>query len=258
MGLMVFPACGQLATLEGKSMIGKFVSYQRRDFDFSVKVDGKMVLWPNESRSKGVSFYKTINIAAEVTQMAQGKVQTRQIIPMTLTSSDAPTQEPTKTKFTGKVTGDAEFEVVVEYEGDQLAIGGRLLDKGKLADPTFQIRVKFGDLYRFKSEKELKSEAKRDRLELVRWDDKKHKVGVLENIDLSSDAVTGKGLKRVDVDLPPYEGRAFLFATKGEGKLLLENPRRMASAAKDGFSVIWQGDVAKDPNGEGRMVITVK
>jgi len=256
--VMILPAWGQLATLHEKSMIGQFASYRRRDFHFCVKVDGKMVLWPHESRREGVSFYKTINVSAEVTQEANGKVQSRQIMPVTLRSSDAPTTEPTKTKFSGKVTGDAEFEVMLEYVGDQISIGGRLLHPGKLVDPTFQIRVKFGDLYRFQSDDDLKREAKRDRIEVVRIDDKKAKVGVLENMDLSADAVTGIGLKRVEVDLPPYEGRAFVFETKGEGKMVLENPRRMASPAKDGFSVIWRGDASKDSEGVGRMVITVK
>lgn len=256
--LMISSALGQLATLNEKSFIGKFAVHERRDFDFIVKVDGKMHLWPHEGRKKSVSFYKSIHITAEVTQMVQGKIQTRQIIPATLSSSDSPSREPTKTKFTGKVTGEAEFEIVIEYVGDQVAIGGRLLNKGKLTDPSFQIRVKFGDLYRFQSEKELERSAKRDRLEFVRLDDKKLKVGVLENIDLAGAAVTGEGLKRIVVDLPPYEGRAFEFEAQGAGKLLLENPRRMASPVKDGFSVIWQGDATKDPEGKARMLVTIK
>lgn len=258
LGLLLFPAMGQLPSLEEKSYIGKFMAYERRDFSFVVKVDGKMHLWPNLGRNKSVAFFKSIHILAEVTQESHGKTQSRQIIPVTLSSQHGPTREPTKTRFTGKVTGDAEFEVMIEYQGDQVMVGGRLLHQGKLMEPRFQIRVKFGDLYRFQSDKELEREAKRDRLEYVRWDDKKGKVGVIENIDLSSDAVTGQGLKRVEVDLPPYEGRAFVFETQGAGKLVLENPRRMASPAKDGFSVLWQGDAKNDPNGEARMVITVK
>lgn len=257
-GLLLGPVSAQLSSMNEQPWIGHFVGYERRDFTFCVKDDAKMVLWPNRGRKDSVAFYKTIQITAEVTQVANGKVQTRSVVPVTLSSQNEPTQEPTSIKFSGKVTGDAQFEVMLEFEDDQVFLGGRLLHQGRLSNPRFQIRVKFGDLYRFFSDKELERQAKRDRIEFVRLDGKKEKVGVLENVDLGGDDMTGIGLKSVEIDLPPYEGRSFLFETKGAGKILLENPRRMASPAKDGFSILWQADPDKDPQAEGRLSIAVK
>jgi predicted YcjX-like family ATPase len=55
-----------------------------------------------------------------------------------------------------------------------------------------------------------------------------------------------------------YEGKRFEYSIEGPGRIVLGNPGDVATAPMHGFSVIWQADAAKDPEGKARFVMEVK
>jgi len=257
--LSMLPAVAQLPALQEKPWLGHFVGYERRDFTCGIKEDGKMVIEAKNSKGSFMGFQKTITITPEIVETVGGKAVVKQIIPDSLTSADKPTDKPEKTTFRGKVTGDAEFEMVAEFDGNEVKVGGRMLSPGTLTNPLhFQIRVRFGDVYRNVADDKLKDAAKKDRIEYVRLDKKKGKVGSMESIDLASADISGKGLSAVAVELSCYDERKFEYLLQGDGQLLLENPRGLASLPKDGFCILWRGDAQKDKDGKGRLVMEVK
>ena len=257
--LSILPALAQLPALQEKPWLGHFVGYERRDFTCGIKEDGKMVLEAKNAKGSVLGFQKSLTISAEIVETVSGKQIVKQVIPESLTSADKPTEDPQKITFRGKVTGDAEFEMVAEFDGDNVFVGGRMLNAGTLTNPLhFQIRVRFGDIYRNVVEEKLEDDAKKDRIEFVRLDKKKGKCGVLESIDLAAADITGAGLSAVSVELSCYDERKFEYLLQGDGQLLLENPRGIASLPKDGFSILWRGDTQKDKDGKGRLHMKIK
>lgn len=257
--LSMNPLMAQLPALQEKPWLGHFVGYQQRGFQFGIKEDGKMVFEAKNRKGSFMGFDKAVNITAEVVEMVGGKPVVKQIVPESLATSDKATDKPDKVTFRGKVTGDAEFETVIEFDGDTILLGGRLLGNGTLTNPLhFQIRVRHADAYGKMQQDRVANEAKKDRLEFVRMDKKKGKVEILEPIDLGSDEVSGKGLAEVGLELKCYEDRKFEYSPLGEGLLIMESPRGQAAAPRDGFSVIWRADAAKDKDGKGRLKFVFK
>ncbi|MFM2170003.1 MAG: hypothetical protein RI957_232 [Verrucomicrobiota bacterium] len=261
-GLFVFsmhPVMAQLPALQEKPWLGHFVGYEQRGFQFGVKEDGKMVFEAKNRKGSFMGFDKAVNISAEVVEMVAGKPVVKQIIAESLVSPDKATDKPKKTSFRGKVTGDAEFEMVLEFDGDTILMGGRLLGNGTLTNPLhFQIRVRHADVYGKTQADRVPTEAKKDRLEFTRLDKKKGKAELLEAIDLGSEAISGKGLSEVAVELKCYEDRKFEYSPVGDGLLVMESPRGQAAAPRDGFSVIWRPDATKDKDGKGRLKFVFK
>jgi hypothetical protein len=253
------PALAQLPALQEKPWLGHFVGYQQRGFQFGVKDDGKMVFEAKNRKGSFMGFDKAVNISAEVVEMVGGKPVVKQIIPTSLTSPDQASDKPKKTSFRGKVTGDAEFEVNLEFDGESVFLGGRILGNGTLTNPLhFQIRVRHTDVYAKMQADRISNEAKKDRLDYVRLDKKKGKAELLEAIDLAGDQVSAKGLAELTVEIKCYEDRAFEYTPVGDGLLTVENARGQAAPPRDGFSVLWKPDPAKDKDGKGRLKMSFK
>lgn len=256
---LMSPAFSQLPALQEKPWLGYFVGYQQRGFQFGVKADGKMVFEAKNKKGSFMGFDKAVNITAEVVETVGGKAVVKQVIPESLTTADKATDKPKKATFRGKVTGDAEFEVVVEFDGDKILMGGRLLSNGSLTNPLhFQIRVRHADVYAKMQADRIAEEAKKDEVKFVRLDKKKGKVELLEAIDFASEDVTGKGLAELSAEIKGYEGRVFEYAPLGDGLLTVENARGQAAPPRDGFSVLWRPDAAKDKEGKGRLQMIFK
>ena len=257
--MSINPVMAQLPALQEKPWLGHFVGYEQRGFQFGIKEDGKMVFEAKNRKGTFMGFDKAVNISAEVVEMVGGKPVVKQIIPASLVTTDKATDKPKKVTFRGKVTGDAEFETVIEFDSNTILLGGRLLGNGTLTNPLhFQIRVRHADVYGKMQADRVPDEAKKDRVEFIRLDKKKGKAEILEPIDLGSDDVSGKGLAEVGVELKCYEDRKFEYSPLGDGMLTMESPRGQAAAPRDGFSVIWRPDAVKDKDGKGRLRFVFK
>lgn len=261
-GMLLWSTCSapaELPALQEKPWLGHFVGYQQRGFQFGVKADGKMVFEAKNRKGSFMGFDKAVNITAEVVETVEGKQVVKQIIPESLVTADKASDKPEKVTFRGKVTGDAEFEVVLEFDGDTILMGGRMLGNGSITNPLhFQIRSRHADVYGKMEENRAATEAKKDRLEFTRLDKKKGKAELLEPVDLGGETVTGKGLAELSVELKCYEDRTFEYSPVGDGLLVMESPRGQAAAPRDGFSVIWRADAAKDKDGKGRLQLVFK
>jgi len=253
------PVMAQLPTLLEKPWLGHFLGYQQRGFQFGVKEDGKMVFEAKNDKGTFMGFVRSVNINPEVVEMVGGKPIIKQIIPESLVSVDKPTDKPTKITYRGKVTGDAEFEVFLEFDGATIFMGGRLLSSGTLTNPLqFQIRARHYDVYDKMQDARVLTEAKKDRLDYVRTDKKKGKAEWLEPINLGSDEVSGKGLTQLMVEIKCYEDRKFEYSLMGDGLLIMESLRGQAAPPREGFSVIWRADAVKDKLGKGRLKFVFK
>ena len=257
--LCLLPISAELPTLQEKPWLGHFVGYERRGFRFGINEDGRMTLEAKARDGKYLMNDRALNLYVEVIEVSGDRNYTKKLIAGSLTTTDPAAKNPNKATFRGKVTGDAEFEATVEFDGDTILLGGRILNNGSIKNPlVFQVRARHSDVYRYSSETKVKQDAKKDRIEYVRADKKKGKLDWLEGIDLSSEEVSGPGLTSVSVEVKCYEGRKFLYAPVGEGKITLQNTKFATAAPRAGFSILWRNNAEKDPEGKGRLQLVFK
>ena len=244
--------------LTEKPWLGYFAGYDRRDFCVGVGANGRIELQVKKDGGGVLGVGRVIYIEAEIREQDGDRKVEKKLKPESLTSTDKATEQPQKTSFRGKVTGDAEFEMTLEFDDDDVYISGRLLDPGTLKNPDFQIRVKYGDVYRYVTPEKLKDETERDSIETLNVDKKKNKIKVFEKVDLASEEINGKGLTFVEVQLKGLNSRKFLHEVQGASTLRLENNGGIAEAPLQGFSVIWQADAEKNKDGKARLHMEVK
>ena len=255
----LLPCSAELPILQEKPWLGHFVGYERRGFRFGIKEDGRMTLEAKARDGKYLINDRALNLYFEVIEVSGDRTYTKKVIEESLTTTDTAAKNPSKATFRGKVTGDAEFEATVEFDGDTISLGGRILSNGSIKNPLqFQVRARHSDVYRYSSDANVKQDAKRDRIEYVRLDKKKGKAEWLEGIDLSSNEVSGQGLASACVQVNCYEGREFLYTHVGSGKLTMQNTKFISAAPRAGFSVLWRNDAEKDPEGKGRFQLLFK
>lgn len=218
-----------------------------------------MILECIDSKGNPMSFKKSLSFTVEVMENFPDRKVLKKIIPESLTSSDKPSEKMEKATFTGKVTGDAEFKVFVELDGDIVKIGGLITNPGTAKNPlSLQVNCRFQNLYSYTPDDKLEDASEKDRIDFMGLDKKRGKIGTYESVDLASDKVTGKGLSNIRVELKPITDKRFDYSVEGPGHLSMANPRGLSSSPALGFSVLWHADAAKDPEGKGRMVIEVK
>lgn len=251
-------ASAQLPTLSEKPWLGHFVGYECREYRFGIKETGVMGLEVFSSKGAAMGFDKTVIIAVEVVENNGTAKTIRRPLSDSFTTSDPASDEPEKVTLKGKVGGNAEFELVIEFDKEQMKFGARITNPGTLKNPTLQIRSRFQKVYHRTPEDKLEEMTEKDRIDIVTLDKKREKIKAFEPIDLASEKVSGKGLSNLRVEMKAYEGKRFEYAIEGPGRIVLGNPGDVATAPMHGFSVIWQADAAKDPEGKARFVMQVK
>ncbi len=264
------PASAQLPSLDKQPWFGYFAAFSNAKFRFGVTADGKIMLTPLVSRDKAVGHKMELSIDIAIEEIAaDGKIITKKIIPESLASAQPATDKLQKTTITGKVTGDASFEVTIEQQRDVISIGGRLLDPGTLnKNPLrFAIHCDFPDPYynakKYSKEKNDAKAAKAfektiedDRIELTLTDKKRKKLKMDEKIGTSNPEIDGPGIAEAEVEISTYKGRKFILSSSPETPMKLWNPQ--PRALHQGFSFVWTPDPAKDKEGKARMSIEVK
>jgi hypothetical protein len=257
--LLLVPAWGQLPSLNEKPWLGHFAGYERRDFQIGVTAAGQIELQIKKDNGGVLGVGRVIYIRPEICEMSNGRLVVKQPVIESLSSPDQPTVQPKKTTFRGKVTGNAEFEITLEFDDDEIHVGGRLLNKGELTNPVhFQIRVRYGDVYRYTSAEKLENESSRDRIETLDLDKKKGKIKFFDSIDLASEKINGKGLSAVEIEMKGLNNVKFQYEAQGASAMRLENNDGLASAPLNGFSVIWRADETKDTDHKARLYLQLK
>lgn len=260
LGVLLFlPVFGQLPMLNEKPWLGHFAGYERRNFQMGVTSEGQIELQIIKDGGGVLGAGRVISIRPELCEQVEGRTVIKKIIPESLTSTEKATVQPQKTNFRGKVTGGAEFEVSLEFDDNVVYMSGRMLSRGELTNPVhFQIRVRFGDVYRYTASDKLKEETARDRIETLGLDKKKNKIKFFDSVDLASEQINGKGLSAVEVEMKGLNDKKFIYQAQGPSTLRLENNQGLAEAPLKGFCVIWRADEGKDTDPKARLFLQVK
>lgn len=263
-GSSILPVSAQLPSLDKQPWIGYFAAFSNKRFQFGIAADGKIKLVPIGDKGLPVAHTMEIPIEIAIAETApDGKTTLKKIKPETLTSKETPTAKLGKVTITGKVTGDASFEVTFEQQRDVISIGGRVLDPGTLKNPLqFSIRVKFPDLYS-KVEKTGKKEEKifekmiaGDRVDLKYTDEKRKKLKIDEKISADSKEINGPGIAEAKIEISSYKGRKFEFSTTSNATLKFWNG--LTAPLYEGFFMVWTPDPAKNVDGKARLSFEVK
>lgn len=262
------PATAQLPSLNEQPWLGHHTAFSSNKFRFGVTSDGKIKLTPMLGKDKpiGIKMEIEIEVLIESTN-PNGRSIARKIIPATLASPQAPNADFEKTTITGKVTGDASFELTLEQKRDVISIGGRITDPGKLTGPlNFSIRCDIPDPYysakqradkdKRKAENAFERTIKGDRISLTLADKSRKKLKLDDKIGNSNPDLDKPGITEAEVEISSYKGRKFIFSTTPETPMKLWNPAQRP--LHEGFSILWSPDPAKNPDGKARLSIDVK
>lgn len=247
-----------LPQLDEKPWTGHFVGFQKRGFRSWVDRNGVCYICPPDGRGGYVFNRAGVKIEPVVEELdGEGRASFRKRLGdgwEALTPAAAPAG---KVGYRGTVTGGAKFEVNLEYDGNLIRAGGRLLEPGKLKNPRFTMRVVFPNAYYHERDPEkLAMKARRDRIDFLRVDGKKLRIDVLEEIDVSADETGGPGVSKARVDLAGYKGTRFELSAPDGSRFGLSNAG--PEALVRGFTMDWRADEGKDPDGELRFSMLVR
>jgi hypothetical protein len=248
----------ELPQLNVKPWIGNYAGYERRNFQFLVSHAGIGQLTGMGDKGVVMSSRYAIKVQPLVEEvLPTGAVVAKLPVKDGWEAVTPATVNPEKLVYRGTVAGGARFEVNFEFDGDQITAGGRLLDKGTLANPRFVLRFQVPDAYPYDTEPAKRAEkAKRDRVDLVRTDGKKLKLDLLEPLDAETEPFSGPGVSQARLDIAGLKGHRFEFDAGANAAFELWNKGQ--AALVEGFSLGWKPDPAKDPQGKARAVVRVR
>lgn len=257
--LPLFPLrAGELPQLNVQPWIGNYAGYERRSFQFLVGNDGDCQLSPMGENGALMSSRVALKIRPIVEEvLPDGQVISKSTLDDGWEAVTPASIDAESIVYRGTVTGGARFEVALEFDGDQITLGGRLLEKGTLTNPRFVLRFMVPDVYYHENNIEKRAEkAKKDHIDLVRTDGKKLKLDLLEPLDAESAEFSGPGVSQARVDIAGYKGIRFEFDAGNTGAFEFWNKGDVALV--EGFTLGWKPDPAKDPTGKGRAVLKVR
>lgn len=251
-------AAGDLPSLAQQPWLGDYAGYERRGFHFSLTTRGEGLLRPMGDKKELISNRYSIKFLPLIEEvLPDGTVAAKTPLKDGWEAVTPATIDPEKVTYRGTSKGDAKFEVVWEFDGDEIRAGGKVIDPGTLKNPRFVLRVQVPNVYYYeKDDEKLKEKAKRDRIDLVRGDGKKLKLDSLTPLDAESAEFNGPGIGSARIDLSGYKGHRFEL---GAGpNALFQFWNKGEDALYEGFTLGWTPDPAKDPAGAARFVIEVR
>jgi hypothetical protein len=257
--LIVAPVlAGPLPTTNKQPWVAYYAGYQRKDFHFTINVEGTGELLVYDAKGKPITARNSIKFLAVIEETgADGKVVQKPAVRDGWEAVTPAAIDPGKITIRGTSSGESRFEVNFEFNGDEIRAGGKLLDKGKLKNPRFVLRVAVPNVYSYdKDLAKLDKKAEEDRIDLVRVDGKKLKLGSRKAMDAESAEVSGTGVAEARIEMAGLPGHKFEFEAGASAAFELWN--KDAGPLSEGFSLLWKPDAAKDPEGKGRMVLKVK
>jgi len=267
----IAPAAAELATLDQTEYLGYFAVFANARYQFKVASDGKIALWPIGEKREPVALALSVPIQIAVEElMPDGKIAVKQIQSASLESVQPPTLKLEKIVITGKVAGDATFEVDIEQSRGTIFMGGRVTNPGTLKNTLrFAIYAKMPSLYtrsanaktmNKKDESALQKKIAGDHVTLKGIDGKHRKEPFDKRVDASSPEISGAGLISADVETAAYvtkgPSKKFQFVAGPNSMLTLKNEQ--GGPLHEGFTIRWEADKAKDPDGKARFAFEVK
>ena len=156
------PVSAELPSLDEQPWLGYYAVVANKRLQFTFAANGKIALTPIGDKGDPVAHTLAIPIEILIEEMTDGKPVAKQIKPETLESPQPATDKLEKVVITGKVTGEAAFEVTLEQARGGISIGGRITDPGTLTkNPLrFGIRAKIPNAYPKANVEEIKDSDK--------------------------------------------------------------------------------------------------
>ena len=264
-GFSLTPVTADLPTCPDKPWDRCFAGMENRKFKFIIDpwAQGRIIPIGKSGKEIGHSLQPSVSFIVEEV-LPSGTSVVKKITPDSLDPQAKPIAKQGKTNFTGKVTGDASFEGMVEFDQGTILLGGRLLGPGTLTkNPLrFGIRIYFPSAYRHAKTTE-KDDARKfakqirgDRYTVGWTDGKQAKFNGGDKLDPQSKAANGPGIAQFKMDVESFQGATFELKADPNSKMLLWS--RQEQAFHEGFSITWYPDPAKDPEAKARIRIVVK
>lgn len=237
-----------------------FVGHQLKGADLGLDTGGKIDMIPIGKNRERLNSQLYIPVLFAIEDVgADGKAVAKKIDVDSLTSETPATSKPSTVVVKGKIEdGDTTFEINYEVSRGLVLLGGRILEKGSLANPKFSIKVNFPKVYENvgTDEKAFKKRIEDDFLEVKLLEGKKAKVEADEEFDITSPEFTGTGVSQAEVRIDALGAREFTFLASPNSKLSLANSS--GRPFYEGLKLTWEADLAKDPQGKARLAIGAK
>jgi len=252
----------ELPSLTIKEWLGRFAVSANNKYEFWIESAGAIKLIPEAKRTQK---FLAISISPNVVEtMPDGTQVTRQIT--SLESSDPATDELKKTTIRGKVTGDTAFEITIEDRQGTIYMGGKITQPGPaVKNPQrFTITTTFPNLYISQSQN-LDTEKQRenfqkivekDKITIKRVDGKRVKQTFEENVDGSSEDITGPGITSTETQCQGFFGRKITLTAAPNSSMKLTNPNN--EPLWNGYTLTWSADPEKDKDNKAQLAIEVR
>lgn len=245
---------------------GVFSGYTRRGFHFIINDEAQCELFIIDKKRKRVGQSRKVRIYPEVVvELPDGKRITKSLKNDTGYQTDQEASLKHKeVKLTSLTVGEAKVEMTISYEGNEITMDGRILDRGKLKEGKlyFSYRVAVPAMYTdtyAKDKKKEKARMRRDKIKFYRAKDrKKVSLSSYKTVNLEDEGMADGGVTEVSVSMDGQEGRDLIFTTAdGKGALTFGNKvEGHEGRLWQGYRVIWlkaMGDDQVSP-----LVIEVK
>ncbi|WP_411827427.1 hypothetical protein [Luteolibacter sp. AS25] len=256
--LNTLPATAELPEITRKPWAGYFIGIEERKFQFGYLPNGEGELDPVDSRGEKISANNSIEIEFKVLETApDGKVVSKQIKPGSLTSSSPADKNPTKPiTISGKVTGDATFQIIITPGSKTFSLSGAITDQGSLKNPlTFLISANFNPyVYQSASDKDelekFEKKIKREEMLIELSSGKSEKIEFTENANLSEKFP--EPIKNLELKTAAYGGTEFEFSATGDSKIIFED--RGKDYLWNSFTLHWIPDPSASPDSQSLTI----
>lgn len=242
--------------------LGYFIGIQNRKSQFGITGKGDGIMHPLKRDGTPQATTNPIKVHYEILETSpEGKVVSKQVRADTLQTNHEATDDPKEpVKFTGKVTGDAAFAVVVTPERGGYSITGTITDKGTLTGSLqFVITIDWnpykagitgdGEEALEKFEKKVK----RDALRLVTVSGEREKIEFLDKVNPSK--LYPDGFTKAELRTEGYTEVTYEMEAVGKSKITFED--KGEKEFWNGFSTRWSVDEGGDP-AQAKLIITEK
>lgn len=222
----------------------------RHGFEFGVNNEGECEIYLIGKGRKRVGATRKVRIYTEVVvEMPDGKRIVKRLKKNEgFWTDQKPGLKHKEVKFTAETYGDAEVEIFIQYNGNEITLDGRILERGDLKQGklfiTFKVLVPamYTSTYAGDDDK-AKARMRRDRIKFIRAKDQKTiKLKSYEEVDLEDERMAKEGVTELRVSMDGMERRTFVFTTTdGKGVLGFENktPKKKGKLWA-GYVVKWQ------------------
>ena len=264
--LPVSASAQQLPSMDEMPWTGFFSGHLRHGFEFGVNNEGECEIYLMGKGRKRVGETRKVRIYTEViVELPDGEtVRKRLKKDVGFSTDQKPGLKHKEIQFTAECYGDAKVEIGIKYDGNEITMDGKILDRGTFKEGKMSLGFKvmvpamYTSTYAGDDDKS-KARMRRDRIKFVRVKDQKTmKLKSYEDVDLNEDSLAGGGVTELSVSMNGMERRTFHFTTTdGKGNLAFENKTQGRKGKLwQGYVVRWEREWGDE--GVAAFVIEVK